>query len=301
VNVSPAPHRVPAALALAGYLAALVLIAGAASPALLRLLQRAGFDGATLEAVSLRLLEIVAIVLTVPLLALLGGGSLSAWGLAARQRWWLRAGRGALIGLASLGAVCVMLFVLDVRVLRVDLVADPSVWLAALAGAAASAVVVAVKEEVFFRGGLFSALSRTGGTALALWAGAAVYAAAHFLDAPDAPAGEPARSGFQVLGQALAAVARVENLDSFAALLCAGLVLGVMRLRDGDIASCLGIHFGWVLSIKLCKKLTYISDATPLRALAGRHDDLIGWLAALVLAVLAVILWRWPRVPRTHA
>lgn len=291
----------PAALALAGYLAALVLIAGAASPALLRLLQHAGFDGATLEEVSLRLLEIVAIVLTVPLLAMLGGGSRCAWGIAARPRWWLRAGRGALIGLASLGAVCVILFVLEVRVLRVDLVADPLVWVAVIGGATASAAVVALKEELFFRGGLFSALSRSGGALLALWAGAAVYAAAHFLDAPDAAAGEPARSGFQVLGQALAAVARVENLDSFVALLCAGVVLGVMRLRDGDIASCLGIHFGWVLSIKLFKKLTYISDVTPMRVLAGRQDDLIGWLAALVFAVLAVVLWCWPRVSRTQA
>lgn len=299
--MSARPHRVPAALALAGYLAALVLIAGASSPALLRVLQRAGFDGATLEEVSLRLLEVVAIVLTVPLLAVLGGGSRCAWGLAARQRWWRRAGRGALIGVASVGAVCVILFLLDVRVLRVDVVADPSLWLAAFASAAASAVVVAVKEEVFFRGGLFSVLSRAGGTALALWAGAAVYAAAHFLDAPASAAGEPMRSGFQVLGQALAAVARVENLDSFVALLCAGIVLGVMRLRDGDIASCLGIHFCWVLSIKLCKKLTYISDATPMRALAGGYDDVIGWLAALVFAVLAVVLWYWPRAPRTLA
>jgi hypothetical protein len=38
-----------------------------------------------------------------------------------------------------------------------------------------------------------------------------------------------------------------------------------------------------------------------MRALAGRHDDLIGWLAALVLAVLAVVVWCWPRMPRTHA
>lgn len=301
VSAPARSRRVPAALALAGYLAALVLIVGAASPAMLRLLHRAGFTGATLEEVTLRLLEIVAIVLIVPLLAVLGGGGVRAWGIASQDRWWLRAGRGALIGVASLGAVCAILFVLDVRVVRVDLVADPSIWIAAVAGAAASAAVIALKEEVLFRGGLFSAICRAGGATLALWAGAGVYAAAHFLEVPAAPDSEPLRSGFAVLGQALGAVARLQNLDSLLALLCAGVVLGVVRLRDGDIAACLGIHFGWVLTIKLFKKLTYISQATPMRALAGQYDDVIGWLAALVFAVLALALWRRPRTPRSHA
>lgn len=291
--LSAAPRRpwVPGPVALLGYLAALALIAGMASPALLRLLHAAGFEAATLTATTVRLLEVVAIVLTVPLLAVLGGGGWRAWAIPAPARLWPGAWRGALIGVASLGAVCAVLFVLDVRVLRVDLVADPAVWAAAVAGAAASAVVVAVKEELFFRGGLFTALARVGGAGLALWAGAAIYAAVHFLEAPAALAGEPPRDGLQVLGQALAAVASVRNLDSFVALLGAGVVLGVARLRDGDIARCLGIHFGWVLTIKLFKKLTYVSDQTPMRALAGHYDDVIGWLAALVLAVLALILW----------
>lgn len=276
-----------------GYLAALVLIAGTAGPVVFALLQRAGFTGATFEGVNLRVLEIVALVLTVPLLAALGGGGLRAWGVPHSGRAWRRAAPGALIGIASLGSVCAILFLLDVRVMRVDLVADPSIWAAAVAGAAAAAAVVALKEELFFRGGLFTVLGRVGGAPLALWASAAIYAAAHFLDAPDALTGEPPRGGFQVLGQALGEVVQLANLDSFVALLCAGVVLGVARLREGDFALCLGIHFGWVLTIKLFKKLTYVSDVTPMRALAGHYDDVIGWLAALVLAALALALWRW--------
>ena len=283
----------PAPVALLAYVAALGLIAGAASPLVFALLHRTGFTGASAQDVNARVLEIAAVVLIVPLLAVLGGGGLRAWGVPSSGRPWRRAGQGALLGIASLAPVCAILFLLDVRVMRVDLVADPQLWIATIAAAAASAVVVALKEELFFRGGLFTALTRAGGAVLALWAGAAVYAAAHFLIAPAALAGAPPRSGFHVLGQALGAVPQIANLDSFLALLCAGLVLGVARLRDGDIALCLGIHFGWVLTIKLFKKLTYVSDLAPMRVLAGRYDDVIGWLAALALAALALALWRW--------
>lgn len=290
---------IAAPLALAGYLVLLVLIAGALAPLVLMLLHQAGASGATPQAVGLRVLESVAVLLTVPLLAVLGGGGWCAWGVRAWGAMWPGMLRGALIGIASLGVVCAILFGLGVRVARVDLVADPATWLAALASAFVSAAVISLKEELFFRGGLFTALRRAGGPALALWVGAVVYAAAHFLDAPVASTAGGDASGYRLLGQALGGVARIENLDSFVALLFAGIALGVTRLRSGDIGLCLGIHFGWVLTIKLFKKLTYVSDATPMRALAGHYDDVIGWLAALVLAGLALALWRWPRACRT--
>ena len=72
--------RVSAPVALPGFLLATVLITVVVSPLLLSALHAAGAEGATLEEVTLRTLELTAITLTFPLLAVLGGGGRAAWG-----------------------------------------------------------------------------------------------------------------------------------------------------------------------------------------------------------------------------
>jgi membrane protease YdiL (CAAX protease family) len=296
----PSPRR--ALLVLAVYLASIATLAAASSPLLLAVLHAAGVAEASLDEVTVRTLEIAAIVGVFPLLALLGGAAASGWGLAwgvpPREGLALRLGGGVALGVVSLAAVCAVLFALEVRVMKVDLVWDPGHWAGFVVGAALSAITVAVVEELLFRGGLFTALEHAGGAAAALWGGAVVYAAAHFLDSPPPPGPHDALSGFVMLGHAVAAVPDPVNLDSFTALLVAGLVLGIVRLREGDVALAIGIHAGWVFTIKVFKKLTYVSDSSGMRGLAGHYDDLIGWLAAGMLCVLALALWWWLPVRR---
>ena len=263
----------------------------------------------------MRTLQLVAIAATFPLVAALGGagrgGWRGVWGVPPRRGLATRLVRGFAAGVASLGIVCAALFALEVRVPLPDEVWPTESWIEVAAGAAAAALVVALLEELWFRGGLFTALERCGGAAVALWGGAAVYAAAHFLESPPPPEPHGALSGFVMLGrvfgtlgglfdhyrpeidyaQHLFPVLDPANVDSFVALLAAGVALGVARIRDGDVALAIGIHAGWVFTIKVFKKFTYVSEASGLRALAGRYDDLIGWLAAAVLAALALVLW----------
>jgi membrane protease YdiL (CAAX protease family) len=289
----PSPRR--SLLVLLAYLAAIAALTGASSPLLLGALHGAGATEATLDAVTMRTLELVAIAGVFPLLLAMGGvapsGWAPAWGVPPRAGLLRRLSRGIVMGVVSLGAVCVVLFVLEVRVMKVDLVWTPAYWAGVVVRAALAAMAVAVTEELLFRGGLFTALQRAGGAVVALWVGAVVYAAAHFLDAPALPEPHGALSGFEMLGRAAAAVPDPVNLDSFAALLVAGLVLGIVRLREGDVALAIGIHAGWVFTIKVFKKLTHVSEASGLRGLAGHYDDLIGWLAAGMLCVLALTLW----------
>ncbi len=296
-----APGRALAALA--AYLAGIVLVAGAASPWVLAALHAAGAGGATLDEVAVRTLQLVAIAATFPLVAALGGvgrgGWRGVWGVPPRRGLATRLVRGFAAGVASLGIVCAALFALEVRVPLPDQVWPTESWIEVAAAAAAPALAVALLEELWFRGGLFTALERCGGAAVALWVGAAVYAAAHFLESPPPPGPHGALSGFAMLGRVAAAVLDPANVDSFVALLAAGVALGVARIRDGDVALAIGIHAGWVFTIKVFKKFTYVSEASGLRALAGRYDDLIGWLAAAVLAGLALVLW-W-RLPARGA
>lgn len=293
MTAAASARRLSPAFALPAFLVATIAATALVSPVVLAALERAGATGVTLEAVTLRVLELAAIGLTFPLLAVLGGGGRAAWGIPPARAVPATLGVGVLIGVASLLPVCAVLFALDVRVVRADIDADAGWWLTVIARAALAAAVIAAMEELWFRGGLFTALERAAGRAGALWAGAAVYAGAHFLDAPDGLtlAGSGVTQTLAVLAHATSAVFRAENLDSFAALLVAGLALGLVRLRRGHVALAIGIHAGWVLAIKVFKKYTYIDPASPERYLAGRYDDFIGWVAAACLGALLAMMW----------
>ncbi len=287
----------PSLAALALWLAAVVVITATASPRVFVALHRAGFTGADMEGVTLRILELTAIALTFPLLAALGVGGRDAWGVPPLRGLARRVSLGVLIGIGSLAPVCAIRVVLGVGVAHAGVDFDAAFWLDVTLRAALAAAVIAVLEEFWFRGGLFTALQHTGGTAVALWGGAAFYAAVHFLDAPDmgAASGEPPGFGLRLLAAAGHGVFQAENVDSFVALLLAGVALGLARLRSGDVALAIGIHAGWVLTIKVCKKATYLSPDSALQALAGHYDGVIGWLAAAALGALALAIWRLPR------
>ena len=209
---------------------------------------------------AIRTLELVAIAATVVALSRFGGGGKAAWGIPATRDLARRLVLGLVVGMVSLGLVCVVLYVFEVRVLRHDLPIEPAYWLRVLVSATLSAAAVGVLEELWFRGGLFTLLRRCGGVALALLGGSLIYAAAHFLAIPGGlDAGESQQwNGLEVLRAAALNMFRLQHLDSFIALFVAGLTLGLVRLRHGDVAVCIGIHAGWVLTIKLFKKLTHV-------------------------------------------
>jgi membrane protease YdiL (CAAX protease family) len=160
-----------------------------------------------------------------------------------------------------------------------------------------SAAVVGVLEEVWFRGGLFTLLHRCSGVTAALFGGSVIYAGAHFLAVPGGVhSGEAqALTAFEVLEAAAQNVFQMQHLDSFVALFIAGVTLGLVRLRQGDVVMCMGIHAGWVLTIKVFKKLTYLSPAQTNRFLAGHYDDVVGWTASVCLLVMLIFVWRYMR------
>ena len=284
-----------ALLALGGGLAVTVIVTGLLAPVLATALQDLGAQGATLAEVCVRTLQLTAIAVTFALLALVSpvapGRMRDAWGVPERRRLARRLAAGLAIGIVSIGLVCGLLFALGVRLVRPELETGAGAWAGIVAGAALSAVAVALLEEFWFRGGLHTLLQRIGGVHVAVWGGAALYAAAHFLEpAADVHVSGPF-AGFVMLGHLVGQVFEPVNVDSLAALLAAGVALAVARVRDGDVALAIGIHAGWVLTIKIFKKFTYVSTESGYRALAGHYDDLIGWLAAGVLALLAVGLW----------
>ena len=81
--------------------------------------------------------------------------------------------------------------------------------------------------------------------------------------------------------------------DSLIALFIAGLFLSLVREKTGNIALCIGIHAGWVFTIKMTKEVTHLDTNASTAFLVGSYDNIIGWAATGVLGVVTLWYWRY--------
>lgn len=166
-------------------------------------------------------------------------------------------------------------------------------WLRASAKPLLVGVLVGCVEELLFRGVLLGALLRYRRPFYAVTVSAFYYAALHFyhseLKLP--PDSLHWGSGLLVVRDGFAHLLRWSHLDSFAALFFAGILLGCLRLllRCG-LLLCIGVHIAWVYTLRTTLALTDLAPTTPWRFLVGDYDHIIGWLAAVWLALLCLPL-----------
>ena len=77
-----------------------------------------------------------------------------------------------------------------------------------------------------------------------------------------------------------------------AALLIAGLWLGLARRLSGSLWVCFGLHAGWVLVIQSMRRLSAVNDEAAASGLVGQFDGFIGWLAAGMLLLAGLLSLR---------
>jgi uncharacterized protein len=159
----------------------------------------------------------------------------------------------------------------------------------------ASGLAVALIEETFVRGAMYTAIERESGVRAALIVTSLFYAATHFFGKVRiAPEDVTPWSGLALLGQSLAAFAHFTGIvDAFLALTAVGVVLGLVRRATGNIAACLGLHAGWVWVMLVVHELAAPRREAPLGFLLSRFDGFVGWLVLGWTIVLAVPLWRF--------
>ena len=279
------------------YLVTPFAIAGLASYPLFLALGWLGWQPAFHKLV-LRVVELCALGGLWPLLASLDLRGGSAWGFGGRPG--ARAGSvatgvgfGFAVGVASLGALVAVLLAAGIRV---PIEAEQSL-VELLAGAMVAAVAVAVVEEIWFRGGLHSAFESMWGSAAAIGGASLCYAGVHFIR-PDVSVAVPDldwSSGFVVIAGSFGRYADPGNLDAFAALASAGLVLGLVRRQSRRIAECIGIHAGWVLVIKVTREASATDANSSIGFLVSRYDGVVGWLAFAWFSILIALYWRHRR------
>lgn len=249
-----------------------------------------GAAPAPLHELTADLLKLVALLALWPLLRACRLRGRAAWGLACAAGATARrllAGLG--FGVLSMLVVVAVLLAAGVRVPRE---AYLELLPMALAKATLTAVLVAMLEELWFRGALHSVLAPLGRRAVVLLV-AVLYAALHFLrpDRP-VPVAESWYDGFVALAGMFGRMSDAASFDAFVALLLAGLLLGWLRLRDGCIAAAIGCHAGWVLVVQCTRRTTQSVPDASFGWLAGSYDGIIGWTFAGVLLAAGALGWR---------
>ena len=283
-----------------GFVAYLLLVfasAGLLAYPLYVLLGAVGVAGIPFHRLTFRLLKLCALLGLWPLLAYCGSCDRAGWGFAARANPASHAGRewahGALIGVVTLAAVAVLLLALGVRDLPPRGLPDSGTVVRLLMLSLVSASAVAVIEELWFRGALYSVFAAGWGAVWASTATAVLWSAVHFIraDVPLAEARIGWLSGYTVIAHSFGRFADPAILDSLGALFFAGLLLGLLRHRSGRIAACIGMHSGWVLVIRPLRKLTVVDPDAAGAFLVGGYDGVIGLLAGSFFALLAARWW----------
>ena len=280
-----------ASLAFALYVTAAFLV-----PAILAWPLHAGLAAVGLtfpfERLVFRMMELCALAGLWPLLAVLGRSGAAAWGFGA-PRFWRSLLFGVVTGIAMMAVPVAVLVAAGVRV------PDPAVTLDIYTLARwtplvlAGALAVAVVEEVWFRGALFTALRCAASVATVAAVTSLLYALVHFIrpDLHILPGGGSWGSGFAAVAGSFDRLGSIAIWDSFLALCIAGAFLGWRRIETGGIADCIGIHAGWVIVIAVTKKATVLDPDTVGTPLVGSYDGIIGLVVAVWL-VTVMLVWR---------
>ena len=222
-----------------------------------------------------------------PFLISLRAVSLQTVGLVSPKGHWRRLAEGFLLGFLTLAIVAAVAIAGGSRSWGSRTAAALP---AELIGIAGTSIVVALLEELLFRGTLFGALRREHNWKLALFISSAFYAAMHFFLRTTASPEITWTSGFeQLLRMTGGFVAFQALVPGFLSLTLAGMALGIAYHRTGNLYFPIGLHAGWVFGLKTLNVLTVAGPESKglLRISKNLYD---GWLGLAVSAGAFVVV-----------
>lgn len=206
---------------------------------------------------------------------------------------WRRFGAAFAVGFLSLAAVCAITLAAGGRLLKPR---SPGELAGQFLGVLATALIVAVIEELLFRGAFFGALRRAMDWRAALLASSAVYALVHFMARAENPEQVGWLTGVRILPTMLAGMTELQTLiPAFLNLTLAGVILALAYQWTGELSASIGIHAGWIFWLKFYGFLTRRAEgANEWFWGTGRLVD--GWLATVALVVVvSLLVFAWSR------
>jgi len=144
-------------------------------------------------------------------------------------------------------------------------------------------------EETIFRGALFSGLQQRINALWAILLTSLLYAGVHFIAYPE-PAGDIHwYTGLQLFPAALAKLTDPTILDHLLTLFLLGVLLSLLRLRDGHIWRAFGVHAGIIMVLKLDGYITNPVTGGDHGWLVSAHSSRLGWLSTFWLLLLVIL------------
>ena len=148
-----------------------------------------------------------------------------------------------------------------------------------------TALLIALLEELIFRGAFFSGLYKESGAFIAVLFTSLVYAAVHFVRYPDLiiETNIGWLTGIEMMLDAFRRFQEWAIADYFLTLFIFGVLLGLLRLKHKNIAACIGMHTGIVMLIKIADYFTNRTDNTEFNYLVSPYNSTFGWLSFSVI------------------
>jgi membrane protease YdiL (CAAX protease family) len=210
--------------------------------------------------------------------------------------------KALVLGVVTMVPIVVVMSMLGLRVWKEGVAPDLEFLTKVAVKGLLTGLVVALIEETFLRGAMFTAIARESGARLAILLTSVVYAATHFFVSFRIPADQvTAYSGIDLV---LGTVANFSDplglrdpenriFDAFLCLAAVGLLLASVRAATGNIAACMGLHAGWVWVIAFVREGTSAADDShPMRFLTSQFDGVVGWLVLAWTIVIGLVLHR---------
>ena len=203
------------------------------------------------------------------------------------------------IGLGTLILLCLVsvLFLIGVYEVENDLNLSIYHLVKIVITAFIGGCVVGLVEESIFRGSFFSGLYKKTNVIITVVFTSLVYAGVHFLKYRELEDGVTINwyTGLEMIPVALFRYRDPAIIDAFITLFALGVLLSIIRLRNGNIAMAAGIHAGVVMMIRLSSEFTDYAANNAYPFLVNKYDHLLGYLAFFWLVLLCVGYCWWSK------
>lgn len=202
---------------------------------------------------------------------------------------------GILAGIGIMIVLEALLLVMGVHQFEVYIDTSLDTIIIVFVKAILTGMVVGLIEETLFRGALLGGLRAKIGATSAVITSSVIYSAVHFLKYRDLPVGTEINwyTGLEMLPKALCRLSDPASMDLFLSLFAFGVLLSLVRLKNGNIIQCIGIHAGAVSAIKLINYVTDYAPGNSLGFFVNKHDHLLGHLAFIWLVIITLIYYRY--------
>jgi membrane protease YdiL (CAAX protease family) len=207
------------------------------------------------------------------------------------------------IGVLLMGLIIAIMLALRLRLLRPGVVLSAASFGKLAAQGLLRGIAVALIEETFLRGAMWTGIARESGARSATVLTSLVYALTHFVSSYHIPADQASwHSGLDMLAGSFAAFAHpLDVADAYLCLFAVGVVLATVRMQTGNIAASLGLHAGWVWVITFVRDTSVADPANALHGLLSRFDGVVGWLVCAWTVLVGLALSRFYRLRVSRA